>query len=266
MNVDKSSFIFRKRYFNQISNLTTEQKAELLDKICEYQTNWTRTITMDSTDMLISIMVDERKNDDEKYLELCEKNRENWRLWWAKKWNQNARKNWGKQPKQPNATERYRMPPKQADNDNNSNTTIITSNKETSISKDIDTKKEEFETFWKTFPHARKWKKNESYEYFKKLDTDEVMKQTQILVRKIRAWLEESKYIPACERWIRDFTPLNDEVIKQDLTKICKRHLTTPWDEQTRKQRAMELKQTFWEETIKNTIKQLNSLQLNFTT
>lgn len=48
------------------------------------------------------------------------------------------------------------MPPKQADNDNNSNTTIITSNKETSISKDIDTKKEEFETFWKTFPHARK--------------------------------------------------------------------------------------------------------------
>lgn len=39
MNVDKSSFIFRKRYFNQISNLTTEQKAELLDKICEYQTN-----------------------------------------------------------------------------------------------------------------------------------------------------------------------------------------------------------------------------------
>ena len=252
MNVDKSSFIFRKRYFKQISNLTTEQKAELLDKICEYQTNWTRTTTMDSTDMLISIMVDERKDDDEKYLEICNRNKMNGKHWWRPKKNR----------KNPVGLEK----PKKADNDNNSNTTIITSNKETSISKDIDTKKEEFETFWKTFPHARKWKKNESYEYFKKLDTDEVMKQTQILVRKIRAWLEESKYIPACERWIRDFTPLNDEVVKQDLTKICKRHLTAPWDEQTRKQRIMELKQTFWEETIKNTIKQLNSLQLNFTT
>lgn len=123
-----------------------------------------------------------------------------------------------------------------------------------------------FEQFWKDYPHARKWKKWESEKYFRELDPNEVKKQTNILKRKIRAWIEESKYIPACERWIRDFTPLNDDVIKQDLTKICKRHLTTPWDEQTRKQRAMELKQTFWEETIKNTIKQLNSLQLNFTT
>ena len=231
----KSSFVFRKRYFNQISNLTVEQKAILLDKICEYQTNWRRTATMDSTDMLMSIMVDERKNDDEKYLEICERNKINWKHWWRPKKNR----------KNPVGLKK----PKKADNDND---IWYIENKETYISKDIYTKKEEFETFWKTYPHARKWKKNESYEYFKNLDTAEVMKQTQILKRKINAWLLESQYVPACERWIRDFTPLNDDVIKQDLMKICKRHLNKWWDI---KQRAMELKQTFWDQLINDTVK-----------
>ena len=109
-----------------------------------------------------------------------------------------------------------------------------------------------FEDFWKDYPHARKWKKSESETYFKKNDSDEVRKQVSIMKWKLRAWLIESKYIPACERWIRDFTPINDDVIKQDLHKICKWHLNAWWD---MKQRSQELKETFGEQQINEIVK-----------
>lgn len=109
-----------------------------------------------------------------------------------------------------------------------------------------------FQKFWEDYPHARKGKKKDSEKYFKQNDSEEVRKQVQILKRKLRAWLEESKRIPACERWIRDFTPLNDDVIKQDLVKICKRHFNAWWD---MKQRSHELKETFWEQQINEIVK-----------
>lgn len=109
-----------------------------------------------------------------------------------------------------------------------------------------------FSDFWKDYPHARKWKKSESETYFKKCDSDEVRKQVSIMKWKLRAWLIESKYIPACELWIRDFTPINDDVIKQDLHKICKWHLNAWWD---MKQRSQELKETFWEQQINEIVK-----------
>lgn len=109
-----------------------------------------------------------------------------------------------------------------------------------------------FQNFWEDYPHARKGKKKESEKYFKQNNSEDVRKQVQILKRKLRAWLEESKRIPACERWIRDFTPLNEDVIKQDLVKICKRHLNAWWD---MKQRSHELKETFWEEEINKIVK-----------
>lgn len=109
-----------------------------------------------------------------------------------------------------------------------------------------------FETFRTEFPHARKGKKAESKKYYEKLDSNEVMKQVRILVWKIRAWLQDGQYIPACERWIRDFTPLNEDVVKQDLNRICKWHLNA-WGDM--KQRSLELKQTFWEEEINKIVK-----------
>ena len=109
-----------------------------------------------------------------------------------------------------------------------------------------------FETFRTEFPHARKGKKAESKKYYEQLDSNEVMKQVRILVWKIRAWLQDWQFIPACERWIRDFTPLNEDVVKQDLNRICKWHLNA-WGDM--KQRSMELKQTFWEEEINKIVK-----------
>lgn len=109
-----------------------------------------------------------------------------------------------------------------------------------------------FQKFWEDYPHARKGKKKDSEKYFKQNDSEEVRKQVQILKRQIKAWLQDWKYIPACERWIRDFTPLNEDVIKQDLVKICKRHLNA-WGDM--KQRSMELKETFWEQQINEIVK-----------
>lgn len=111
-----------------------------------------------------------------------------------------------------------------------------------------------FQDFWKDYPHARKGKKKESEQYFTKQNPEAVMKQVAILKRKIKAWLQDGQYIPACERWIRDFTELNEDVIKQDLVRICRRHLNADWDI---KQRALELKQTFWDETINEVVKSL---------
>ena len=99
--MEKQTFLMRKKYASQIMKLTEKQKADLIDKIFEYQTTWQFTESDMLVDMLLSIMIDEWKQDDNKYDDICEKRREYWKLWGAKLGNQNARKNWEKQPKQP---------------------------------------------------------------------------------------------------------------------------------------------------------------------
>ena len=87
----KDSFIVRKKYQNQIAKLTKEQKADLLDRIFEYQNTWRYEEASWWVDMLLSIMVDEWEKDDEKYKEECERNKKNWKLWWRPKKNQQNR-------------------------------------------------------------------------------------------------------------------------------------------------------------------------------
>lgn len=231
----KDSFIVRKKYWNQIQKLTANQKAEFMECMFSYQNGWSYESEDGAICMLLDIMIDERQNDEERYLEVCERNKENGKLGWRPPKNR----------KNPVGLEK----PKKADNDSDSDI------EEKEISKDISKKKSDtFETFWKEYPHARKWKKQESEKFFVKQNSDEVMKQVSILKWKLRAWLEESKRIPACERRIRDFTPLNDDVIKQDLFKICKRHLNAWWD---MKQRSLELKETFGEQQINEIVKSI---------
>ena len=72
----KDTFIVRKKYQNQVSKLTKEQKADLLDRIFEYQSTGRYEEASWWVDMLLSIMVDERKKDEERYEEVCKKNKE----------------------------------------------------------------------------------------------------------------------------------------------------------------------------------------------
>ena len=109
-----------------------------------------------------------------------------------------------------------------------------------------------FDTFWKEFPHARKGKKKESEQYFNKQDAELVKKQVGILNFKINAWLQDAQFIPACERRIRDFTPISDIVLKQELLKIARWHLNA-WGDI--KARAKQLKETFGEDAINEAVK-----------
>lgn len=72
----KDSFVVRKKYRNQIQKLTTNQRSELMYCVFSYQLEWKYESEDWAVCMLLDIMIDEWKNDDEKYLEMCEKNRE----------------------------------------------------------------------------------------------------------------------------------------------------------------------------------------------
>lgn len=172
--------------------------------------------------------------------------------WWGRPWNTSSELKQETSKKQANKQANKQTKNKE-DKDNITNVILL---------EEKEIKEKMFDDFWTAYPHARKWKKQESKTYFLKQNPDEVMKQVQILKRKLKAWLIESKYIPACERWIRDFTPINDDVINQDLVKICRRHLNAWWD---MKERSLELKQTFWDERINEIVKaiqQKNNLSL----
>lgn len=122
-----------------------------------------------------------------------------------------------------------------------------------------------FEKFWKVFPHARKWKKWDSLKYFLKQDPYQVLKQVAILNWRIESWIQDKKYIPACERWIRDFTPIWDTILKQDIKQIVKRHLKAEWDKH---ERFEKLKQDFpdvdFNELAKEVSRDRGLIKMNF--
>lgn len=187
-----------------------------------------------------------------------------WAIWWASShWWWRPRNTSSELKEKTSKKQTEKQTEEQAKNNEDNNTNVLLLRDiSNDISKEKEIKEKNFDTFRTEYPHARKWKKAESKKYYDKLNSDEVMKQVQILKRKLRAWLIESKYIPACERWIRDFTPINDDVINQDLVKICRRHLNAWWD---MKERSLELKQTFWDERIDAIVKavqQKNNLSI----
>ena len=218
----KDYFVFRMLFRETGKWLPDDMRLKYYDALVQYGLCW-----IEPDDMIIKSLItgamysidktDERRKRKSEYM----------------KWNKNAVKNFEKVLKQ-RKTEQDR-------------------NKQIEDIEDIkNNKKDLFELFRKEYPHARKWKKQESKNYFSKQNPQEVMQQVAILKWKLKAGLVEAQFIPACERWIRDFTPLSDDVVKQDLLKICKWHLTCGGDI---KQRASELKQTFWEEQINEIVK-----------
>lgn len=86
MENSKASFIIRKKYRKQIE-LLDDEKAWMLFKAIMKMQDWE---VLENTDpvisMLLSVMEEERKSDDKKYKEVCEKNRENVK----KRWNKNT--------------------------------------------------------------------------------------------------------------------------------------------------------------------------------
>lgn len=89
MENSKKSFIVRKKYRKQIELLDNE-KAWMLFKAIMKMQDWEVLENADPViSMLLSIMEEERKEDNEKYEEVCNKNRENVKKRWEKKQVQN---------------------------------------------------------------------------------------------------------------------------------------------------------------------------------
>lgn len=72
----KDAFLLKKEYLGVIQRWTTEQKAELLDAIFEYQTTWDYHTQSDRVEDLMYLIVEYWKSNNEKYDEKCEKNRQ----------------------------------------------------------------------------------------------------------------------------------------------------------------------------------------------
>lgn len=95
----KEGFIIYKSLYEPIKALTREQKGELLDAIFEYQTSDTIIESMSPlVNMAFMFFKNQFDIDNKKYIDKCEKNK------------QNAEKRWN-----PNASERIRTHPKDAD-------------------------------------------------------------------------------------------------------------------------------------------------------
>ena len=221
----KDYFVFRRLFQETGKSLPDDMRLRYYDALVEYGLYW-----IEPDDMIIKSLItgamysidktDERRKRKSEYM----------------KWNKNAVKNFEKVSKQ-RKTEQNRDGQIEDIED---------------IEDIKNNKKDLFELFRKEYPHARKWKKKDSMMYFSKQNPQEVMQQVSILKWKLKAWLVEAQFIPACERWIRDFTPISEDVVKQDLYKICRWHLNCGWDI---KQRATELKQTFGDEQINEIVK-----------
>ena len=72
----KTSFLIKKEYLNVIHKRKPEQKAELFDCMFDYQTTWEYTTKSERVEDMMTAMIDYRNKNDERYDEVCEKNRQ----------------------------------------------------------------------------------------------------------------------------------------------------------------------------------------------
>lgn len=209
----KESFIIRKKYQEQIKLLNTEQKAQLLDAIFHYQTNWSPPDWIDPlVSMLLSIMIQERGKDDEQYKLVCERNQKNWKSGWRP-----SKNFWNSQ--KPSGLSGNPEKPKKADNDNdsdsdNDNDLITSSNEEVNknkINKKNKTKKNwyssEFEEFWKAYP-LKKGKQKAFKAWTEALkwgnDPNLIIKKAWEYTLEIKHKKTEECYIKRAQGWLND--------------------------------------------------------------
>lgn len=258
----KDSFIVRKKYWNQIQKLTANQRVELMECVFSYQLEW----KYDSEDwvvcMLLDIMIDEWEKDDEKYLEMCEKNRE---IALEREKKKKLRKE--KSHEQHERVQPCTNVTNSTDNDSDSDI------KENSISKDI---LKEKETLYSSYYWKKKWIDEK---VCNKL-IDDKLKQW-ITLDDIWKWMvlyncecrlkQNFTYVMKFETWIRWFHPLNEQEIDESLYVIVKAYRDKKksddkfWQSSVSKTIWNDLKSTFWDEKVKWLLKQANSIQLNFT-
>lgn len=74
--------------------------------------------------------------------------------------------------------------------------------------------------FWDIYPHSRKGKKQEALKYVQQQEPDIVLQMVKLYKREVAVWMQDAKYVPACERWARDFVPYSSTMQDQKLKSI----------------------------------------------
>lgn len=89
-----------------------------------------------------------------------------------------------------------------------------------------------FEEFRMQFPHARKWKKQEAMKQYSALVEQEVRRELDLLKLRIDIWEVDPKYLSACERRLRDFTPISKTIRTKSISLYRKLHKEDPKKEE----------------------------------
>jgi len=115
---------------------------------------------------------------------------------------------------------------------------------------------ERFEEFWKIFPHARPWKKKDSLDFYRRNDytESEIIYEANLLVLKVKYWLQDSKYIPWCHYRIRDFIKTHEVTLQQTIKQIMYMHMKNP---KKVREDAQLLFDTFWKELFDKYVKEV---------
>lgn len=99
------------------------------------------------------------------------------------------------------------------------NTMITTNNNNNNNNNNQKWKNDNFEKLWTIYPHARKWKKKEAQKKYEEstIPHDVWVREITLYKWGVASGVQDWKYVPAAERYFRDFTPMNEIVYKQTL-------------------------------------------------
>lgn len=107
-------------------------------------------------------------------------------------------------------------------------------------------KEDIFLQLYKKYPHARPAKKNETINYLKKLDSEILFVHIAMMQWEIRTNSLDPKYVPAMQRWARDFVPLWEETKRAKLMGFYKRCRK----QEDIKQSILDFANDFWNEWV----------------
>lgn len=114
----------------------------------------------------------------------------------------------------------------------------------------------DFEKLRKHYPHARKWKKKDSKQFVQEswYTMQEYYHWLRLLNWEIIFWMQDPKYIPAAERWFRDFVPIPKHIEEQKLRQM---YLIFKSSSTLQEKHREEFVRDWWLERLQNLRKEI---------
>jgi hypothetical protein len=108
-----------------------------------------------------------------------------------------------------------------------------------------------FDTFWKQFPHARSWSRKEAQTKYNShyLTEKELFNELELLKLKIKHWIENPKYVKACQRWIEWITKTDGLIVDDIIYKIISELMKKTFED--RKDEIDNLTKIYWFDKIR---------------